>query len=62
LRDHIESKNIWDKSGCIGNGGSYQTLSWSGYIATLHGQIMNHESGDNINLGHDIIKREPKTH
>jgi hypothetical protein len=23
---------------------------------------MKHESGENINLGHDIIKREPKTH
>jgi hypothetical protein len=23
---------------------------------------MNHESGENINLGHDIIKREPKAH
>jgi hypothetical protein len=23
---------------------------------------MNHESGKNINLGHDIIKREPKAH
>jgi hypothetical protein len=21
---------------------------------------MNHESGENINLGHDIIKRDPK--
>jgi hypothetical protein len=36
---------------------SYQTLIWSGDIATLYGQIMNHESGENINLGHDIIKR-----
>jgi hypothetical protein len=23
---------------------------------------MNHESGENINLGHNIIKREPKAH
>jgi hypothetical protein len=23
---------------------------------------MNHESGENINLGHDIIKREPIAH
>jgi hypothetical protein len=23
---------------------------------------MNHESGENINLGNDIIKREPKAH
>jgi hypothetical protein len=23
---------------------------------------MNYESGENINLGHDIIKREPQTH
>jgi hypothetical protein len=23
---------------------------------------MNHESGEDINLGHDIIKREPKAH
>jgi hypothetical protein len=23
---------------------------------------MNHESGENINLGHDIIKRKPKAY
>jgi hypothetical protein len=23
---------------------------------------MNHESGENLNLGHDIIKGEPKAH
>jgi hypothetical protein len=23
---------------------------------------MNYESGENVNLGHDIIKREPKVH
>jgi hypothetical protein len=23
---------------------------------------MNHESSENINLGHDIFKREPKAH
>jgi hypothetical protein len=23
---------------------------------------MNHESGDDINLAHDIIKRKPKAH
>jgi hypothetical protein len=23
---------------------------------------MNHESGEDINLGHDIVKREPKAH
>jgi hypothetical protein len=61
-RPHRKEKNTWDKSGCIGNDGSYQTLIWSGHIATLYGQIMNHESGKNINLGHDIIKRKPTVH
>jgi hypothetical protein len=41
---------------------SYQTLIWLGNIATLYGKIMNHESWENIDLGHDIIKRKPKVH
>jgi hypothetical protein len=43
LRDHIERKKISDKSECIGNCGSYQTLSLSGHIATFYGEIMNLE-------------------